>query len=115
MADDPRPASLRDELTIGECDIRVVLAEAMAEKNYDRAMSVYVVADGIKSIAQKAANLDGKTGREYKLQDSVLGNKGYCRMVHAHGRLYLLIVLAPDWPEADEMARIFFGSVKLKS
>ncbi len=90
-------------------------AEATAEKNYETTMSVYVAADGIRSIGQKPANLDGKTGREYKLQDSVLGNKGYCRLVHAHGRLYMLIVLAPDWPEADEMARIFFGSVKLKS
>lgn len=89
-------------------------AEVQAEKNYDTAMSVYVIADGVTSIGQKEASLDGKVGREYKIQDSRLGNKGYCRMAHVNGRLYLMLVQAPDWAEADEMARIFFGSVKFK-
>jgi len=41
--------------------------------------------------------------------------KGYVHVVYVHGRMYIFAVRAVDWADADDLARVFFSSAKIKS
>jgi len=84
-----------------------------AEKYYENTIKQITKSGKVKELDRKNVTVDGRAGKEVRLEDSDRVCKGYIRMAFAHRRFYLLSVQAPTWIEADEMARIFYSTVKL--